>query len=454
VRAENVIACLLLCAIVSCETQSSDELSRVNGRSISADEFIFSYETSPRSVIAGPRESAYDRVLDRLIERVLLSQESRRRGLDQDPETMRELTFLEDAAIRRELFRDKIRETTIISEDESRLAFSMAQKTLWIQHIVLDSPLSEKPEFWNPDWRHESINPTTKTVEVPALGQIDLVGWNDVDTDLESVLYQLELNDWTAPIQKNGQTHLFRLLNIETNQMITENQFHGEQEHYRSTLRKRLEHDRSFAFVQETMKPQNLTIKRQVLEQLTQVLWAARAEQDSLIGKGEGEFNVKDLTIDEIGSSVLAQFKSGELTVEDFRFYYQMNPQKLEAETMDGLRHVLVNALGIYVRDIVFAELGRKDGLQHRQEVIKDYQYWHERLLASKLERHIYELVASKSGPESDDAEGTASLALAELSSTLKHQARIKVDRELLMKLKTSDDGLPRKIDFYTAYLN
>ena len=426
----------------------------VNGRSIRADEFIFSYETSPRTVTAGSKETAYHQVLDRLIERVLLSQESQRRGLDQEPETMQELTYLEDAAIRRELFRDKIRETTLITENDTRTAFSMAQKTLWIKHIALDSKIFEKPEFWNPEWQHESINPGTKTVNSPEFGQIDLVEWNDVDTDLESVLYDLKLNDWTAPIQKMGKTHLFRLVNIETNQMITESHFHEQQEHYQSTLRKRLEHDRSFAFVQEVMQPQNLTIKRQVLEQLTQVLWASRTAQDDLTGSTGDEVQEQLPSLDDLGSSVLAQFQSGNLTIEGFRFNYQMNPQKFESDHIDGLRHELVNAVGIYVRDIVFAELGRKAGLQHRDAVIQDYQYWQERLLASKLEQHIYDLAESENAANDEDHEELATRALAELNNTLRDQATIKVDQELLLNLKTSDEGLPRKIDFYTAHLN
>ena len=444
----------LIFMIGACERQSQEEIGVVNGRSISAEEFIFSYETSPQSVTAGAKESAYDAVLERLVERVLLSQESQRRGLDQDPETIRELTYLEDAAIRRELFRDQIRENTFISDEDTRTAFSMSQKTLWIKHIVLESKISDKPEAWNPEWRHESINPGTKTVYDPEFGSIDLIAWNDVDTDLESILYGLTLNDWTGPIEKNGQTHLFRLVNIETNQMVTENQYYEKQEHYQSALRKRVEHDRSFAFVQEVMKPQNLIIKRPALEQLTQVLWAARVNQDSLTGSDGAEFKENLPTLDEIGSLVLGHFKSGDLTIEDFRFYYQMNPQKLEAENMDGLRYKLVNAVGMYVRDIVFAELGREDGLQYREPVIEDYQYWQERLLASKLEQQIYELAASEDDIDKDDHEQMATQMLAELSSSLRDEATIKVDRDLLLKLKTSDEGLPRKIDFFTAYLN
>jgi len=449
-----IVPLLLVCLLGGCENQSPNELGNVNGRSIRPDEFVFSYETSPRSITAGPKETAYEQVLDRLMERILLSQESRRRGLDKEPEIARELKYLEDAAIRRELFRENIRRVTEISEEDARLAFSLAQKTLWIQHVELDSLITAKPDVWNPDWKHVPINLTLSNVEVRGLGSVNLVGWNDVDTKLESILYQLELKEWTAPILKNGQSHLFRLLNVQTNQMTSESQFSNEREHYQSAIRKRVEHDHSFAFVQETMKPEKLTIKRQVLEQLTQALWAYKIDSDNLSFRAEGEIQLENLTLDDIGTSELAHFESGSFTVDDFRFFYKMNPQKLEANNPGGLRHKLVNTIGIYVRDLVFAEIGRNEGLHKRHEVVQDYQYWQERLLASRLEQHIHELSMPESGTDTEAAEDIASRAVAELSISLRGQAEISVNKDLLMTLKTSDEGLSRKIDLFTSYLN
>ncbi len=453
-RSGKIILLLVVCLLVACEKQSPEGLIHVNGRAISADEFVFSYETSPRSVISGPKEKAYNQVLDRLVERVLLAQESQRRGLDQEPENARALRYLEDAAIRRELFREKIRNVTMITQGDMRHAFAMDQKTLWIQHVILDSITDEKPVAWNPNWTHTPINPTLKNVELEGVGMVDQVGWNDVDLELEKALYDLELNDWTAPIEKYGQSHLFRLLNIETNQMSSENQFIQEQEHYQSTLRKREEHARSFAFVQETMQPENLIIKGQVLEQLTQVLWSFKSNPDVVIGEDESEFELEAIRLDDIGASKLAQFKSGELTVDDFRFYYQMNPQKLEANSPAALRQKLVNAVGIYVRDVVFAEMGRNEGLHQRKEVTEDYRYWQERLLAAKLEQHIQVLSKDENGTDSTQTDDIASRMLTELSTTLRNQAVISVDMDMLMSLETSDAGLPRKIDFFTTYLN
>ncbi len=446
-KSKNIILLILVILLVACGQQTPQDIGSVNGRSISAEDFIFSYETSPRSATSAPKDVAYDQVLDRLIERILLAQESQRRGLHNAPETARELKYLEDAAIRRELFREKIRKTTVVSEDDVRQAFALAQRTLWIQHIQLDSSLSEKPEIWNSAWTHTPINPALKTVEIPDLGMVNLVGWNDVDADLESTLYGLQLNEWTDPIQKSGHTHLFRLVNVETNQLVSENQFAQDQEHYHSALRKRLEHANSFAFVQETMQPQNLTIKGPVLEQLTQVLWTFNSVQDSLDGTPESEYKIEKLSLDDIGAAELAHFQTGILTTDDFRFYYQLNPQKLEANTKAGLRNKLVNSIGIYVRDIVFAELGRNEGLQQSAAVRDDYQYWQERLLAAKLEQQIQ----SEGNAE---GESEASQALAELTKSLRNQAEISVNRDLLLSLRTSDEGLPRKIDFFTAYLN
>ena len=118
-------------------TIHSQEVSRVNDRSISKADFVFAYETSPSSILTGSKALSYKRVMDRLIKRVLLAQEAENRELQDVPETAEALILLEDAAIRRELFRQAVRQQVQISDEDCRLAFNRAQQTLWIQHVVL-----------------------------------------------------------------------------------------------------------------------------------------------------------------------------------------------------------------------------------------------------------------------------------------------------------------------------
>ncbi len=444
----------LLFLLAACERQPVRSLSRVNGRSISQDDFVFAYETSPRSSLTGSKKEAYNRVLEGIIQRILLAKEAERRGLQQQTETAGELEYLEDAAIRRELFRRHIRKKVQVSDEDCRRAFDRDQRTLWVQHAIVDSNEELNPGVWNPAWSHVGISPATKTVETDNFGKVDLVNWNDVDLKLEGVLYGLGLNEVSGPVFRKGAIHVFRLVNTETNGMTSENQYQLEREHYRSVVRKRREHALAFNFVQKVMAPEGLSIRRRTLEQLTQVLWRQLPRADSLAGETARELNRPVRDVDDLNDLELAAFKSGRLLVKDFRFFYKMNPRKLVQTSPAGLRNGLINAIGIYVRDIVFARQGRTEGLADVPAVRKDFQYWRERLLAAKLDESIYQRVLTTQTSIPETAGRIAADELDELSKNLKQNATISINEEMLMTSKTGDEGLPRKIDFFATYLN
>jgi len=426
----------------------------VNDRSVSPDEFLFAYETSPRAVISGPKETAYRNVLNRMAERILLAQEAERLGLHADPENVRELQNLEDAAIRRELFMRQIRNKVDVTEDDCRKAFLKDQQTLWIQHAIIGSEEQMIPGEWKPEWRHVQINPSVKTVEKPGFGPIDLVRWNDVDETLEEVLFSLAPGELSGAIIKNGYTHIFRLVNTETNVMLSENEYNLQREHYRSAITKRKEHRLAFKFVQDVMSPENLTIRHQTLNQLTEALWQQQVAKDSVTMKSPGELNLNPLSLDDLNEKELATFSSGNVSVEDFRFLFRMNPLELSKESKLELKQNIINAIGLYVRDIVFAEKGRALDLENVIEVQDDFKYWRERLLASKMEASVYAKYTDEGIEISEEIVADAVAEYDQLRETLMQAANITINEELLMTIETSDEGLSRKIDFFANYLN
>jgi hypothetical protein len=448
-----LLSSIVICLLVACEQNVEQAVSQVNGRNIGVDEFIFAYETSPRSVIAGPRESAYVKVLDRITERILLAQEAERRGLQNDPTTLRELRQLEDSAIRRELFKKHIRAEVQISEEDCRAAFLKSQQTLWVQYTMLDQEPSGETMSWDPDWESESINANVKSMNTPEYGLVNLVSWNELDQNLEDMLFSLEVGEMSAPLFKDKAYHIFRLVNTESNVMLSENEFYLKQEHYRSAIRKRREHARAFQFVKDVMQPEQLIIRRQTLDQLSNYLWQLHEEEEPK-NVSSKELATFPNALDNLNGEELATYASGTMTVDDFRFYYRMNPYELNNTSLNELRNSIVNAIGIYVRDIVFAEKGRAENLASLPSVQEDFIYWRERLLAAKLENAIKETQGDVTADESEKSDLTANLAFEQLCDRLRKNAKIKMNEDVLMSIQTSDEGLGRKIDFFAGYLN
>ncbi len=445
---------LILIFLLSCQKQVSDEVSSVNGRSISQDDFIFAYETSPRSLQSGSKAQAYNKVLDRIIQRILLSQEAEKLGIQNEDETARELQLLEDAAIRRELFREKVCDQVHISDESLRSAFYRGQQTLWVRHADLGSNPPPVLNNWSSSWTHTSINPTNKTLTSEAFGDVDLISWNDVDQQLEDILFGMKLNELSPPIKRNGTFHVFQLVNIETNQMASENNYLLEKEHYHSIMQKRIEHIAAFNYVKKIMAPQNLIIRRESLNLLSQILWSHNTSKDELADNSSENSDLPGVNLDNISDMELATYASGSMSVGDFRLFYKMNPVDLSQKSLEALQYNITNAIGIYVRDVVFAEIGRQEGLAELPEVRQDFRYWQERLLAAKMEASIFQDVKDESPTASNDLNLKANEKLNLLCAELKQSAHIDINNDVLMGIKTSDAGLPRKIDFFASYLN
>jgi len=439
---------------IACEQQSSNELAIVNGRVVTGSDFVFAYETSPSAMLSGPRDQVYHRVLNSIIDKILLTQAAEEQGLDDQPQTASELKSLEAAAIRRELFRRHVRLQVKVTDQDCRAAYQKAQQTLWIQHAVFDSTHWVNPGRWDPKWELVAINSSCKTRNTKQYGLVNLITWNDLDQQLEDLLYSLSLGEVSQPLRSKGVIHLFRLVNSETNNMTSENSYVAEREHFQTAIRKRAEHALAFEYVQEIMQPQHLLIHRDVLEQLTGILWQRRLVADSLEQQRGGEVSFADADLDDLDDLELASFKTGRLLIKDFRFEFKMNPLELSRSSVPALRQNLINAIGIYVRNIVFAAQGNGEQLGTVPAVIDDNQYWREQLLAAKMEASIQQVAASPPAGVSKVSKRQPDLKLSELLVQLRGQAAIDINENLLQTIRTSDTGLPHKIDFFASYLN
>jgi len=360
------------------------------------------------------------------------------RELDREPGIARELDYLMEAAVCRELYRQKVGEATVISDEQCREAYLRDQTDLWVQHTAFDMNKPMDAPFTDMKWEHVPIHPGLKQIRENGVVVADVVSWNQVDRELEDLLYSLPLNKVSTPVQMGDKRHCFRVINRETTQMESEAAYNLEMDRYLAATRKRMEHERAFALVRETMQPQELTFKGPVVEELVNILWEVRQEGLPENQEGEGAGLPR---LEALGDEVLAVFGGREYTVADFRFHYKMNPLELDDESRPALQKSLFNAVGIYVRDRVFAELGRAAGYDELDRVRDDFQYWRERLLAQRLTARIQ---------EPDDS----TESIAELLQDLRKQARIRVDEKRLLAVETSDVGLTRPIDFFAKTLN
>lgn len=422
-------------------------VAKVEDRLISADEFAYAYELAPRELTRLDKLDARLAVLDRLTDRILLSREAEKLGLDRaDSVLQRSLDIYKRQAVNRELYRKHIRTPISVSEDEEREAFRRSKISYFIRHFETESTEDAKAvsDGIRP-FEHKPLYPGVETIQMEPFGYMDVIPWRDIPANIEELIVNLPMYQISEPLIYNGKYHVFQVVEQEREILLRENDFLANRESIRGVLRKRKESVAAAAFVQNVMAPQGLIIKADALNQLTDHLWKNRpASADPQIQYiSKAEIKLISQNESELGQQKIAIFKSGEMTVADILFRYKVNPQKISYNSKLALRESLKNAVALYVRDWVFSEKGIAEKLDRSPAVKEELRTRREFLLAQKMINRLYQEQANEAMSDEEFQK-----VLIAYTRNLKENATIQVFEERLMAVNTSDEGLSRKIDF------
>ncbi|MBU1063920.1 SurA N-terminal domain-containing protein [bacterium] len=445
---------IMLLGAFRCGSKHSEPpiVAKVENRIITADEYAFAYELSPRELTSLENQKARLSVLDRLIDRILLAQNAEKLELGSTDTMMQQaVDIYRRQAINRELYLKHIRTPISVNEDEEREAFRRSKMTLFVKHFV-----SEKEEEainvseGIMSFEHTPVYPGVETITMDIYGSVDVIDWNDVHIDLEEQLYNLPVYQFSEPIFYDRKYHVFQLVEQEREVLVRENDFLANRESIHGTLRKRKEVKAAAAFVDEVMAPQELIIKADALNKLTDRIWNNRpASIDPRIQHISNE-EIKYISEDDLGiiKQPIAVYKDGNMTISDILFHYKVNPQKVSYDSKLAMRESLKNSVALYVRDWVFSEKGIREKLDRLPSVKEEVQTRKEYLLAKKMVNRLYEEVTAdlKSDEEFQKYVDT-------YLHELKENANIQVFEKQLMAVTTTDEGLSRKVDFIAVHM-
>ncbi len=452
-----ILGLFLLGLLCSCEQISPDKnlqaVAEVNNRLITADEIRFAYELCPRKITQLGKQKALNFILEEIIDQTLLAKEAARLNLA-NQQIKRTVEYYKRAETNRQLYHKHIRDSVQIRDAELRQAYKRSLITLYVKHYQTNNHQEAKQiSTGQITPGHQSISPVTETKSLPPYGKVDLITWNNIQWEWENLLHELPLYQRSKPIWNDGIYHIFQVLDQEKNMISTENNYMSRKSSLESAIRKRKEHHRGFEFVQRIMQPQHLVIKGEVLQGLTDFIWSEnrpKRQEIQYIKIKEIAPQIKQKI--NLSNQIIADYSAGNLTVADFLFYYRLNPQVISFKSKKHIKSSLTNAIATYVRDIVFADIGIKEGLDECLTVKREAQQWREKLLANEMKKIIHQQSVQNCA-DSSEIWQIYQANLDHLIQKLRNNAEIHIDKEILMAIQTSDEGLPRKIDFFAKYL-
>ena len=440
---------VMLTVLNDCGSKKSESavVAMIEDRLISADEFAFAYELAPSQLTKLETREARLAVLERLTDRVLLAREAESRELARSDSTLqRALDLYKRQAVNRELYRKYIRRPISVSEDEERTAFSRSKITYYIRHHESETT-ENAAEVSRGDapFRHKPLFAGVETVQLESFGYVDRIPWREIPANIEELIANLPVGQKSEPFFYMGKHHILQVVDTEREVLLRENDFQANRESLHGIIRKRKEAVAASAFVQDMMAPQQLVIKADALNNLTNWLWNRRpasiGPEAQYISDAEIKFITRDPAV--IGKQTIAIFKSGEMTVADILFHYKVNPQKISYASELALRESLKNAVALYVRDWVFSEKGLAERLDRRPAVREEIRTRREYLLAQKMINRLYQEQATDGMYETE-----LQAIVTRFTRQLREKTEIRIFEEQLMAVNTSDEGLARKIDF------
>lgn len=425
-------------------------VAKVADRTITADEFAFAYEMAPRSITSLTSKQARQTVLDQLIDRIVLARQAERLRLDDDTLLQRTVDFYKRLAVNRELYLKHIRRLVEVSEQEERQAFEYSKTKLYVRHFSTKQfDLARQVSLGIVQFEHTPIFTGAPQVELTDYGIVDKISWRDIPQEVANILYNLPLRQYSDPFFDGQRYHVFQVVEFEKEVLLRESDFQANRQSLNGIIRQRKEQKLSAGYVQKIMTRQNVIIKAEALNRLTEEVWRNRPTEVVTL-----EQFITNREINTIGESSrdflnkpIATFKSGEMTVADILINYKVNPVKISYKSKMTVRESLKNAVGMYVRDWVLSEQGMKERLDRKPSVIAEERSRSEYLLMRKmlayLGREFYAQNQDTTGRQEQ-----LEKYIANYEDNLRRAENIEIYSSNLMAVKTTDEGLARKIDF------
>lgn len=451
----SMSASILLIAIflVSCSENSSKNkvVASVNDMKITADEVALAYEFAPRKITQQGKEKAMQIILDGIIKKQLFAEEAKKYGLQNNAFVQESVDYFARAAVNRELYLKHVRDSININQEELHEAYERSKTTLFVKHFITsDHDIAEQIALSEADAKHVGLLDQNKTINFPEFGLADMICFNDLNKEMEDILYALPIFQLSEPYYDGKQYHVFRVIDKSIDRMLTEEDFLQKKESLSNVLRKRKEHQVAFRFVNRVMKPQNLVIKADAINWIIAQLEAQN--NDKIRPRYLNDKELQSLENKEMLKSNLAEFKSGTLTIEDFQKIYRMNPIQVSMKNQNTIRNNLKNIIAIYVRDKVFSEIGIAENLDKKPSVQDEKKYWETRLLANEMKKKIFQEIQTETA-DSLNMQDIYNQEIESFSQKLYATSRIEIDNEKLKNVETTDDGLSRKIDFFAKHM-
>ena len=460
--------------IHSNDLESDKIVASVGSINITVEEFYNSYEFGPAFVKR--KKDSKKRYLNYMINEKLLALDGYSRGIENNDDVESILSDFENDIATEEMFVEDILSKVEISDDEIDTVITQKQLELDIRWLYAetDGELNKITDALASGVSFDSLYNLQLKDSIyldDRSMRIDRFQLGKKNSELAEILDTLPVGKFSEPVEAIDGWYIFILDNIMQNVILTESELMRLQQESINVLKKKKMDKISDKYVNQLLLAQDPVIKRQSFNVLRSFVGNYTLTKElyddwELSGKLDAALNELQVTKDNVGQSVLVVMNEGNVTLKEFLNWYQNRSQyiKLNKNDLQSFSKSLENLIWRMLRDKLLSEKAYERNFHHTESFEKQTNWWRDKIVYSAVKREIIESVSLEQNElnfnPSDSLKSESKDEMIRLNinrrlwnriNKLKNTYDIKINDDVLEKIKVSEQNNPKAIDFYTV---
>ena len=458
----------------SSNLNDQDIVASIGPLNISVEEFYNSYEFGPAFVKI--KKDSKKRYLNYMINEKLLALDGYSRGIENNDDVESILSDFENDIATEEMFKADILSKVEISDDEIDTVITQKQLELEIRWLYAetDGELNKITDALASGVSFDSLYNLQLKDSIyldDRSMRIDRFQLGKKNSELAEILDTLPVGKLSEPLEAIDGWYIFILDNIMQNVILTESDLMRLQQESINVLKKKKMDQISDKYVNQLLLANDPVIKRQCFNVLRSFVGNYTLTKElyddwELSGKLDAALNELQVTKDNVGQSVLVVMNEGSVTLKEFLNWYQNRSQyiKLNKNDLQSFSKSLENLIWRMLRDKLLSEKAYERNFHHTESFKKQTQWWQDKIVYSSVKREIIESVSLEQNElnfnPSDSLKSESKDEMIRLNlnrrlwnriNKLKNTYVIKINDDVLEKIKVSEQNNPKAIDFYTV---
>ena len=399
---------------LACFTQTIEEqiLVRIGENYLSKSEFEDRLNFSPKVGIEDKNHSdgVKRELLYTLIAEKLWTNFAKERGFENDPSVVTARNVMEKMFVRDELYQREIKGKIKYTEDEAKDAEQKYNKIIYAD-VYFSEEREKIFELYtlltqsniNKDFSLDSSNNPISKKEL-------IISYGDLNIDLENVIYSLDANQLSTPIQMEGLWNLFHINKTENRQYANLTERNNAVKEIIKILMSRKEENNYQKFHKEFFADKKVDADGNLFKVISQNMSTIFSEKDKadlyVIDKNKKKviyFDSEDLRNIEaaLGEEILDEpfikFSTDPITIRTFLREISFLSFNVSNPDYEAVKVKLNQQLKEYIKHEFLAREGIKQGLEKSPNVTKWLKIWNENFLYQVVTKDFLKKSADQS---------------------------------------------------------